>query len=321
MAPRRSFCQIRAVRCVFFGTPAIALPTLEALAETRDVVAAVCQPDRPSGRGLRSHSPAVKTWAINHGMQVVQPDSLKDGELASWIARQNVDLGVVLAYGRILPQALLFAPRLGCVNLHASLLPRHRGAAPIVWSILSRDEQTGVTLMQMDEGLDTGPVLAQHKIDIEPAETAGSLTDRIAQLCAAVARIQIPRLYRGELEATAQNDQMATFAPPIRADDRRLNFDVPAVDVDARVRAMAPTPGAITQYQGRLLRILETRPLAVDSAGAPGTLSITSDRRILVATRAGSLELLRAQLEGRKPLGTRDLINGRALSANHRLGE
>ena len=245
----------------------------------------------------------------------------RNGEFADWIARQNVDFSVVLAYGRILPPAVLRAPRLGCVNLHASLLPRHRGAAPIAWSILSRDEQTGVTLMQMDEGLDTGPVLAQHKIDIEPGETAGSLTDRIARLCATVVRIEIPKFYRGELGATPQNDQMATFAPPIRGEDRRLNFDVPAVDVDARVRAMTPSPGAITQYHGRLLRILETRPLAVDSGGAPGTLSITSDRRILVATRAGSLELLRAQLEGRKPLLTRDLINGRALCDNHRLGE
>ena len=297
------------------------MPTLAALAEIADVVATVCQPDRPAGRGLKPQSPPVKSWSNEHCLQVVQPDSLKNGELASWIGERNVDLGVVLAYGRILPPGLLRAPRLGCVNLHASLLPRHRGAAPIAWSILSRDEQTGVTLMQMDEGLDTGPVLAQHTIAIEPTETAGSLTDRIAQLCAHVTRLEIPRLARGELTSVPQNDPLATWAPPIRADDRRLKFDLPAVEVDARVRALTPAPGAITHCQGRLLRILETRPLAVDSNGVPGTLSITPDRRILVATRAGSLELLRAQFEGKKPLGARDLINGRALADNHRLGE
>ncbi len=167
MAPDSDFCQIRFVRCVFFGTPAIALPTLETLARTSDLVAAVCQPDRPAGRGLKPQLPPTKIWAIEHGLQVAQPDSLKNGEVADWIRRQDIDLGVVLAYGRILPPELLRAPKLGCVNLHASLLPRHRGAAPIAWSILTRDEETGVTLMQMDEGLDTGPVLAQHRLGVD----------------------------------------------------------------------------------------------------------------------------------------------------------
>lgn len=320
MAPDSDFCQIRFVRCVFFGTPAIALPTLETLARTSDLVAAVCQPDRPAGRGLKPQLPPTKIWAIEHGLQVAQPDSLKNGEVADWIRRQDIDLGVVLAYGRILPPELLRAPKLGCVNLHASLLPRHRGAAPIAWSILTRDEETGVTLMQMDEGLDTGPVLAQHRLGVDLEETTGSLTDRMARLCAHVAETEIPRFVRGEMTPVAQVNELATWAPPIKARDRELSFGVPAIDVDARIRALTPTPGAITHHRDRLLKILKTRPLAADSAGAEGTVSITADRRILVATRAGSLEVLLAQFEGKKPLGARDLINGRALANNDRLG-
>ncbi len=313
--------QIPYVRCIFFGTPPIAVPALEALSQVHEVVAAVCQPDRPGGRGLKPQIPAVKSWANKQGLQVVQPDNLRNGDLARWITDQEVDLSVVLAYGRILPPDVLGASRLGCVNLHASLLPRHRGAAPIPWSLLSGDTETGVTLMQMDEGLDTGPLLVQHRIAIDPRETAGTLTDRISRLCAHVALADIARFARGELKSVPQDEQLATWAPPIKARDRRLNFNENAIAVDARVRAMSPTPGAITVCRGRILRILESHPLASDSGGAPGTVSISQDRRILVSTRAGSLELICAQLEGKRPNMARDLINGRTIVENDRLGE
>jgi methionyl-tRNA formyltransferase len=176
--------------------------------------------------------------------------------------------------------------------------------------------------MQMDEGLDTGPVLAQRKIAIDPRETAGTLTDRIAKLCAEIVRAYIPQLVAtSDLKGSPQDGDLATWAPPIGPQDRRLNFDDSAVELDARVRALTPTPGAITTCRGRLLRILESQPLAHDSGTTAGTVTISPDRRILVATRAGSLELVRAQLEGKKPLLARDLINGRAITSNDRLGE
>ena len=310
------------MRCVFFGTPAIAVPALEALTQIGEVVAAVSQPDRPGGRGLKPQVPAVKSWAVANGLHVIQPDGLRNGAVSRWITQQSVDICVVLAYGRILPPDLLCAPRLGCVNLHASLLPRHRGAAPIPWSIMLGDVETGVSLMQMDEGLDTGPVLVQHKFTIDPRETTGTLTDRISQLCAEVVREYVPRFVTmADFKGTHQDGDLATWAPPIRAQDRRLNFDDNAVALDARVRALTPSPGAITSCKGRLLRILESRPLADDSGAPAGTVTISENRRILVATRAGSLELVRGQIEGKKPLLARDLINGRALCNNDLLGE
>ena len=181
------------MRCVFFGTPAIAVPALEALTQIGEVVAAVSQPDRPGGRGLKPQVPPVKSWAVANGMRIIQPDGLKNGDLSRWIAQHSVDLCVVLAYGRVLPPDLLRAPRLGCVNLHASLLPRHRGAAPIPWSIMLGDVETGVSLMQMDEGLDTGPVIVQHRLTIAPRETTGTLSGRISQLCADVVQEYVPR--------------------------------------------------------------------------------------------------------------------------------
>lgn len=306
---------------MFFGTPAIAVATLEALTEVGEVVVAVCQPDRPAGRGLRPQICPVKSWANKHGLQVLQPDKLKNGDLAEWISSQNVDVAIVFAYGRIVPPDLLRAPRLGCVNLHASLLPRHRGAAPIPRSILSGDTETGVTLMQMDEGLDTGPVLVQHRIAIEPRESAGTLTERISKICSTIARNDVPRLVRGELESVPQDHTLATWAPPITSADRRLDFNQDAIALDARVRAMNPSPGAVTYCRGRLLRVLETYPLARHSENPPGLVSIGQDGRVVVSTRLGSLEIIRAQVEGKKPLNARDLVNGRAILQNDRLGE
>lgn len=314
MALRADSRQIRAVRCIFFGTPAIAIRTLEALFEMADLVATVCQPDRPGGRGLKPVTPPVKLWAQTKGVQVLQPDNLKNGELATWISTQSIDVGVVLAYGKILPRAVLEAPRLGCLNLHASLLPRYRGAAPIQCSILSRDTETGVTLMKMDVGLDTGPILSQRKLAIQPRDDAGTLTERIAELCATVTREDIPKYVNGELRETPQDDRYATWAPPIKAADRRIDFDDTATAIDAKIRALSPVPGAVTLCRGKILRLLDVIPLAHDSAGEAGTVTITSNRHILVSTRAGSLEILRAQLEGKKALAARDLINGRAVT-------
>lgn len=295
------------------------MPSLAALSEISDIPFAVCQPDRPAGRGLLPRPPQVKRWAQGNGIEVVQPTTLKDGELALRIREQGVDLGVVLAYGRLLPPSVLDSPRLGCVNLHASLLPRHRGAAPISWSILCQDTETGVSLMQMEVGLDTGPVLTQRRLPIDHRETAGTLGDRIATLCAEVTRLEIPRVINGELPALPQNAEQATWAPPIRAVDRQLDFNTSSMAADARVRALSPLPGALTKCRGRVLKILETLPLTDDLGLQPGVVTVFGSKRILISTLSGSLELIRAQFEGKKPLGAVELINGRSITSGDRL--
>ena len=307
------------MRCIFFGTPELAVPSLAALKEVAEVPFAVCQPDRPAGRGLLPRPPHVKRWAQGNGVDILQPTTLKDGELALRIREHGVDLGVVLAYGRMLPPSVLEAPRLGCVNLHASLLPRHRGAAPIAWSILCLDTETGVSLMQMEAGLDTGPVLKQHRLPIARRETAGTLSSRIATLCAEVTRVEIPKVINGELSARPQNPDEATWAPPIRAADRQLDFNTSSMAVDARIRAMNPTPGALTKCRGRVLRVLEALPLTDDLGLQPGMVTVIGNRRILISTLTGSLELIRAQFEGKKPLAAAELLNGRSISSGDQL--
>jgi methionyl-tRNA formyltransferase len=298
----------------------LAVATLAALTEIADVPFAVCQPDRPAGRGLQPRLPHVKVWAIQNGLEVLQPTKLKDGELARRIRDARIDLGVVLAYGRLLPQDLLDAPLLGCVNLHASLLPRHRGAAPIAWSIFSGDSETGVSLMQMDAGLDTGPVLTQYRLPIDARETTGTLTNRIAALCATVTRDEIPRVVNRELTPRAQNPQEATWAPPIRAADRPLDFNMSATALDARVRALSPAPAALTTCRGRSLRVLETLPVAENLGLQPGTVHVEANRRVLIATSNGALELVRGQFEGKKPLSAGELLNGRSITSGDQFG-
>src|SRR6185503_5571194 len=185
------------MRAIFFGTPEIAVPSLRALATVADVAAVVCQPDRPAGRGLKLHAPAVKLAAADLGIPVAQPTKIRTPDFLAWLAEQRADVAVVLAYGRILPAPVLTATARGCLNLHASILPRYRGAAPINWAIVRGETETGMSLMQMDEGLDTGPVFAVHRVPIGEDETAGELAVRLGALAADVVRADVPRVVRG----------------------------------------------------------------------------------------------------------------------------
>jgi methionyl-tRNA formyltransferase len=208
---------------------------------------------------------------------------------------------------------VLNSPRRGCLNLHASVLPKHRGAAPIQWALLSGDATTGISLMQMDVGLDTGPVFATRTLPISPEETAGELTARLADLAAVVVREDLPRAVRGELVATPQDDARATYSPPIEREHARLDWSRPAIEIDRRVRAMAPRPGAYTTLRGRTLKVLRARPLEVGLPLAPGSLDLSTTGEARVATGSGTLAILRAQVEGRKALDVVDLVNGRVL--------
>jgi methionyl-tRNA formyltransferase len=312
------------VRAMFFGTPAIAVPALRALHACDKVTAVVCQPDRARGRGLELSAPAVKVAAEELGLEVLQPEKLKDGVLASYMLEQKLDLAVVMAYGRILPQGVLTAPRLGCVNLHASLLPEYRGAAPIQRCLMDGRTETGLCLMQMDEGLDTGDVLSVRRLPIGDEETYQELADRLAEFGADMVTLDLPRLLRGELEPKAQDPARATYAPPLSAADFVLDFAQPALTLKNRIRALAPKPGAAAFIERagtepRRLRILQARALPVTLGPlAPGEVQTLGDR-ILVGTGGELLEILLAQVEGRKVLGAADLARGRALRSGDRL--
>lgn len=300
-------------RAVFMGTPEIAVPAFEALCDVCDVLAVVCQPDRPSGRGLLAQAPALKRAALARGISVHQPLKVKDGSFAAWLAEQRVDLAVVMAYGRILPPAVLAAPRLGCVNLHASLLPAYRGAAPIQWAIVHGETETGVCTLQMEAGLDTGPVFAEHRLAIGPHETAGELAPRIAALAAIAARLDVPRIVAGELAPRAQDDARASYAPPITREHCHVDFGAPRRRVIDLVRGLAPRPGAFATLGDKTVK-LGHLALAELPSGAPDPGRVrVYDGRPHVGTSDGAVEIISAQLEGRRAMSGRDLVNGRGL--------
>jgi methionyl-tRNA formyltransferase len=282
-------------------------------------VGVVTQPDRPSGRGLELHAPPVKQLAQELGLDVTQPLKVRTGELREWVRARRPDVLVVLAYGRILPVDVLEAAPLGAINLHASLLPRYRGAAPIAWSIIRGETETGVSLMQMDAGMDTGAVLHRRAIAIGPDENAGELSERIAALAAEVVTNDLPRALRRELVAEPQDESLATAAPPLERDAGRIDFREPAAQLKNLVRGLAPRPGAFTTLGKKTLRVVAAQTSHETRPGAPGSVHI--ERGVpWVTTGEGSLEIVSAQLEGRRVASGRDLVNGRALGPDAVLG-
>jgi methionyl-tRNA formyltransferase len=308
------------MRALFFGTPAIAVPALDALHGIAEIVGVVCQPDRPAGRGLELAAPPVKARAIELGLRVEQPTKVRTPEFAAWVRDAAADVALVIAYGRILPPAVLAGPRRGCLNLHASILPRYRGAAPITWAIVRGEAETGISLMQMDEGMDTGPVLSIHRIPIGPETTASELTLALGALAADVVRADLARAVLGELSATAQDGAAATLAPLLAKEDGRIAWTERAKGVHDHVRGMTSWPGAYTTAQGKTLKILESRVGEGVASAAPGTVVAAGKLGVDVACGEGTLRILRAQLEGRKALGAAELVGGRALVAGMTLG-
>ena len=309
------------MRALFFGTPAIAVPALDALCALAEVVGVVCQPDRPAGRGLALQPPPVKLRALELGLPVAQPLKVRVPEFAAWVRDAGADVALVIAYGRILPPAVLDAPRRGCLNLHASILPKYRGAAPITWCIVKGETETGISLMQMDEGMDTGPVFSIHRIPIGAETTAGELTLALGALAADVVRADLVRAVEGEIAATPQDHAAATMAPILDKEHGRIPWAAPARAVHDHVRGMTPWPGAFTTAQGKTLKVLESRVgEAQGPAGAPGTVVVAGRQGIEVACGEGTLRILKAQVEGRKALGPAELVGGRALVAGMALG-
>lgn len=285
-------------------------------------MAVVCQPDKPAGRGLGLTAPPVKLRALQLALPVVQPTKLRTGEFAAWARAQRADVALVVAYGRILPSDVLAAPRLGCVNVHASLLPKYRGAAPIAWAVVHGDEETGVTLMQLDQGMDTGPTFARVTTRIDPEETAGELADRLARLGAQSVLDWLPRYVAGLCTLEPQDPSRGTTAPMLRKEDGRIDWTHPAGSVHDHVRGMSPWPGAFTASRGRTVKVHATRVVGAARPGAPAGLVALADKsRVLVVCGDGDLiALVSVQPEGRKIMRATDWAAGRGVCEGDVLG-
>lgn len=308
-------------RALFFGSPAFAVPSLDALGEIADVVGVVCQPDKPAGRGLTLTPPAVKVRATELGLPVVQPTKLRTGEFGAWAREQRADVALVVAYGRILPRDVLDAPRLGCVNVHASLLPKYRGAAPITWAVVHGERESGVTLMKLDEGMDTGPTFARLVTPIGPDETAGELGDRLARLGADAVRQWLPRYLAGDVTLEAQDHAQASMAPMLEKERGRVDFGKTARQVHDHVRGMLPWPGATTTCRGKIVKLHAT--VVVDGrreGAAPGTVLVADKSRVLVACGQGCVELTSVQPEGKRAMKASDWAMGRGVVEGDVLG-
>ena len=263
--------------------------------------------------------PAVKARAQELGLEVWQPKKVRTAEFAERLVALGADVAVVVAYGRILPKAVLQAPRLGCVNVHASLLPRWRGAAPIQWSIVHGDSETGVTLMQMDEGMDTGPILAMDSTPIDPREDAASLSARLSSMGGALLRRELPRYVAGELTPRPQDDNGATMAPLLEKQHGRIEWNQPAQAVHDQIRGMNPWPGAHTALGRRHIKVHRAIPSTLDPEGAsPGEVTALDSEGILVACSEGTLEIQELQESGRKRVDARAFISGRGVAVGDR---
>ena len=303
------------MRIVYAGTPDFAVPALDALVRSaHEVVAVYTQPDRVAGRGRAVRPGRVKERAVALGLPIEQPPTLKTPDAAARLAHYAADVMVVAAYGLLLPEAVLGVPRLGCLNIHASLLPRWRGAAPIQRSIEAGDADTGVSIMQMEAGLDTGPVYATRAVAIGPTDTASSLSPRLALAGATLLLEVLDALAEGRLTARPQPAAGVTYAAKLTKEEAELNWFAPAALLARRVRAFDPWPGAVTRWRGQPLRVLSAVCEAATREAKPGQVLAASAEGIDVATGEGVLRLTRLQLPGRKPVTAREFLNGAGAS-------
>lgn len=300
-----------ALKIIFAGTPEFAATGLQALIDSEhQVVATYTQPDRKAGRGRKLVAPPVKQLALEHHIPVFQPLSLKDEDQQQLLAQHQADIMVVIAYGLLLPKAVLDTPRLGCINVHASILPRWRGAAPIQRAIQAGDAETGVTIMQMDVGLDTGDMLLTDRLPINAEHTSASLHDDLAKLGSGALIEALSQLEKGDADATMQDHDAANYAHKLDKAEAQLDWSKSAVELDRQIRAFTPWPGAQTEVDGKRWRIHAIE--VSDDSGTAGEILSINKQAITVACGSGSLRLTRIQQDGGKPLNCADFINGLA---------
>ena len=312
------------LRLWFFGSSEIGIPALEAVAQHHTLVGVVTQPDRPQGRGQRSGPTPIKTAAQRLGQPVLEPASARDPQLPAVLQRARPDLLVVMAYGGILPPALLTIAPHGAWNLHPSLLPRYRGAAPIPWAILNGDAETGLTIFAMDAQVDHGPILAQTRLPIAPEETTATLTERVSRETPGFLLAALARLERGALSKTAQDDRQAITAPRLTKADGWVDWSRPATLIARRARALTPWPGCATTWQGRAVKLVrlasEPQPPAAQAEAAPGTVLQADPSGILVQTGQGAVRIHELQLAGGRPLDAGAFLRGHRIRPDERLG-
>ncbi len=309
------------MRIVFLGTPEFAVPTLERAFETgHQIAAVVTQPDRPKGRGRQLAAPPVKETALRLGLTVYQPERIRTPEVIDLLRGMKPDAMVVVGYGKIIPQAIIDVPPHGVINVHASLLPKYRGAAPIQWAVANGETVTGVTTMRIDAGLDTGDILLQRETAIGPDETAAELSPRLAEMGAALLVETLAGLERGEIKPRPQNSAEATLAPVLKKEDGIIDWKRPAREIANRIRGFTPWPGCHTHFRGKTLEISRAR--AVESgAGEPGSSHPTRGRLVVTCGDDTALEILEVQMEGRKRMNAAAFQNGYHLMENELLGE
>ena len=300
------------LKVIFAGTPDFAAQHLHALLDAGiNVVAVYTQPDRPAGRGKQLTASPVKLLAQQHQVPVFQPHSLKEAAAQEQLAALQADLMIVVAYGLLLPAAVLEAPRLGCINVHGSLLPRWRGAAPIQRAIWAGDEQTGITIMQMDEGLDTGDMLFKLACPIEPDDTSASLYDKLAKLGPEGLLTTLDKLAQGTLQPEKQQDALANYARKLSKEEALIDWQLPAAQLERCIRAFNPWPFSYLVIQEQNVKIWQAQVLAESHTAIPGTVLRTGKEGIDVATAEGVLRLLRLQPPGKKPMLAHELLNSR----------
>lgn len=308
------------LRVVFMGTPAFACPTLQRLIDRgEEILAVVTQPDRPKGRGQKFLPPPVKELAERHGLPVLQPLKVRVPEFIDTLRELQPDLIVVVAFGQILPKALLEIPKYGCINVHASLLPRYRGAAPINYCIINGENETGVTTMLMDVGLDTGDMLVKKVTPIDPEEDTRALHDRLSLLGADALDETLDLLRAGNLTAEKQDDSLSCYAPMLKKEDGRIDWTAEPQVIKNLVRGMYPWPGAYTNLDGKFLKIYRVR--TGPGSGIPGTVLVAGKDGIEVACSAGSVILEELQLEGKKRLPVREFLAGCRIDPGTILGK
>jgi len=307
------------MKVIFMGTPDFAVGTLEEIIKAgHEVVLVVTQPDKPKGRSGALQFPPVKECALAHGIEVFQPKKIREEENVAYLRKYDADIAVVAAFGQLLPKSILDMPKYGCINVHASLLPKYRGAAPIQWSVINGDPVTGVTIMQMDVGMDTGDMIAKRELAIAEDETGGGLFDKLAEIGAKLCVETLVDIENGTAVCTPQNHQEATHVSMINKELGQIDWTKSAVEIERLIRGLNPWPSAYTKLEGKTFKIWKATVLLEDSDKAPGTISVVTKNSIEVQTGAGILSLVEVQLEGKKRMEVDAFLRGYTLAEGTR---
>lgn len=309
------------MKVVFMGTPDFSVGALEAIWKAgHEITAVVTQPDKPKGRGGKLQMSPVKEFAVSRGLPVFQPVRIKRPEAVEQLKTYEADIFVVAAFGQILSQEILDMPRFGCVNIHASLLPRYRGSSPIQWAIINGDKMTGVTIMQMDAGVDTGDMLMKSEVEIAPSDTYASLSDKLAQAGAQLIIPALAAIEKGEVTPTPQDDSLSCHVGMIDKNMGKIDFSRSAEEIDRLIRGLNPWPSAYTFYKGKTLKIWEAFPGQESADGEPGSIQRTEKDAVYINTGNGVLKVTQLQLEGKKRMLVRDFLLGCRIEKGEMLG-